>query len=90
MLIYIKQPNMFLKKIVTALISCLSMFYLFNHRVKKMAPDFETDFTDWGYQEKLPMHARSTAAKAVKNNLKLTEIIAEPSLIIQAQRVGGP
>ncbi|XP_041358667.1 spermatogenesis-associated protein 4-like [Gigantopelta aegis] len=59
---------------------------LTNRRVRKMTSDSDVDFTDWAYQEKLPMHARSTATKAVKNNLRLTEVMAEPSLIAQAQK----
>jgi hypothetical protein len=33
------------------------------------------------------MHARSTASKAVKNNLRITEIMADPNLILSAQKV---
>ncbi|XP_029918659.1 spermatogenesis-associated protein 4 [Myripristis murdjan] len=40
----------------------------------------KTDFTDQEYQEQLPMVARSTASKAIKNNLRITEIMAEPNI----------
>lgn len=40
----------------------------------------KTDFTDQEYQEQLPMVARSTTSKAIKNNLRITEIMAEPSI----------
>uniref|UniRef100_UPI003AADD846 spermatogenesis-associated protein 4 n=1 Tax=Centroberyx gerrardi TaxID=166262 RepID=UPI003AADD846 len=40
----------------------------------------ELDFTDQEYQEQLPTVARSTASKAIKNNLKITEIMAEPNI----------
>lgn len=40
----------------------------------------ETDFTDQEYQELLPTLARSTASKAIKNNLRITEIMAEPDI----------
>lgn len=56
------------------------------HRVKKTQTE-EPDFTDKLYQEKLPMHARSTASKAVKNNLRITEIMADQNLILGAQKV---
>ena len=55
-------------------------------RVKKTVTE-DPDFTDKLYQEKLPMHARSTASKAVKNNLRITEIMADPNLILSAQKV---
>lgn len=56
-------------------------------RIRKAPPEFETDFTDRGYQNKLPMHARSTATQSVKNNLRITEIQADSSLILNAQKV---
>ncbi|XP_073343236.1 spermatogenesis-associated protein 4 [Pagrus major] len=40
----------------------------------------ESDFTDREYQEFLPTVARSTASKAIKNNLTMTEIMAEPDI----------
>ena len=52
-----------------------------------MPPDTETEFTDRAYQNKLPMHARSTATQAVKNNLRITEIQADSSLILNSQKV---
>ncbi|XP_006630150.2 spermatogenesis-associated protein 4 [Lepisosteus oculatus] len=45
------------------------------------------DFTDRSYQEKLPMVARSTASKAIKNNLRLSEVIAEPNVDTNRQKV---
>lgn len=39
-----------------------------------------SDFTDQEYQELLPTVARSTASKAIKNNLRMTEIMAEPDI----------
>lgn len=55
--------------------------------VRKVPLETEPDFTDRGYQSKLPMHARSTATQAVKNNLRITEIQADCSLILNAQKV---
>ncbi|KAK9518396.1 hypothetical protein VZT92_023703 [Zoarces viviparus] len=40
----------------------------------------EPDFTDQEYQKLLPTLARSTASKAIKNNLRITEIMAEPDI----------
>ncbi|XP_039606006.1 spermatogenesis-associated protein 4 [Polypterus senegalus] len=39
-----------------------------------------TDFTDRQYQEKLPMVARSTASKAIKNNITLSETLHETNI----------
>ncbi|XP_056626018.1 spermatogenesis-associated protein 4 [Triplophysa dalaica] len=41
----------------------------------------EQEFTDKAYQEQLPMVARATASVAIKNNLCLSEVIAEPNII---------
>lgn len=40
----------------------------------------EPDFTDEEYQNLLPSLARSTASKAIKNNLTVTEIKAAPDI----------
>lgn len=40
----------------------------------------EVDFSDRGYQEQLPMVARATASKAIKNNLRQSEMVAEPNI----------
>lgn len=58
---------------------------LTNRKIRKPETE-EPDFTDKLYQEKLPMHARSTASKAVKNNLRITETMADPNLILSAQK----
>lgn len=48
--------------------------------MQKLTSDREVDFTDHAYQMQLPMHARSTANKAVKNNIKGTELAAQPDI----------
>jgi hypothetical protein len=70
------------------------MFFKFIHaieyihfRVKKKTLEYEIDFTDQAYQSKLPMHARSTASKAIKNNLCVTEILADRNVILNQQKV---
>lgn len=40
----------------------------------------KSDFTDQEYQQLLPTLARSTASTAIKNNLRITEIMAEPNI----------
>ncbi|XP_059144024.1 spermatogenesis-associated protein 4-like isoform X2 [Physella acuta] len=59
---------------------------LTNRKVKKIPPEIEVDYTDYAYQQQLPMHARSTASKAIKNNLRLTEIIADQNIIASANK----
>ncbi|XP_064608391.1 spermatogenesis-associated protein 4-like [Liolophura sinensis] len=59
---------------------------LTNRPVKKETADDEITFTDREYQIKLPMHARSTASQAVKNNLRITETMADSNLILAAHK----
>ncbi|XP_010898049.2 spermatogenesis-associated protein 4 isoform X2 [Esox lucius] len=59
---------------------------LTNRRIKGLQ-DREIDFTDRDYQEQLPMVARATASKAIKNNLRLTEVLAEPSISTNQRKV---
>lgn len=40
----------------------------------------KSDFTDQEYQKLLPTVARSTASRAIKNNLRITEIMADPNI----------
>ncbi|KAM9331133.1 spermatogenesis-associated protein 4 [Gastrophryne carolinensis] len=59
---------------------------LTNKRIKSIQDD-EVDFTDRHYQDKLPMVARSTASKAVKSNITLSETLAEPDISVNQQKV---
>ncbi|XP_035524933.1 spermatogenesis-associated protein 4 [Morone saxatilis] len=52
---------------------------LTNRRIRDVQGP-EWDFTDQEYQELLPTLARSTASKAIKNNLRITELMAEPDI----------
>ncbi|XP_072519805.1 spermatogenesis-associated protein 4 isoform X2 [Salminus brasiliensis] len=45
------------------------------------------DFTDRSYQEQLPIVARATASKAIKNNLRLSEELAEPNITANQQKI---
>lgn len=53
----------------------------FIDRVKKVPANIPADFSDFPYQSKMPMYARSTATKAVKNNIRVTEEIADPNIV---------
>ena len=57
------------------------------YRVKSVPPEHEIDFTDRAYQVQLPIHARSTASQAVKNNIRITELMADPNPILAQQKV---
>ncbi|XP_072171333.1 spermatogenesis-associated protein 4-like [Diadema setosum] len=59
---------------------------LTNRKLKRLALDREIDFTDHHYQLTLPLHARATAAMAVRTNLKLTEFETEPNIITCQQK----
>lgn len=43
--------------------------------------------TDWAYQQKLPFHARSTASKTIKNNIRDTELATDPNTRLTANKV---
>ncbi|KAH0616111.1 hypothetical protein JD844_026973 [Phrynosoma platyrhinos] len=60
----------------------------FTSRIKHIQ-DEEVDFTDRLYQDKLPMVARSTASRAIKSNIKLTEIMVEPNENKNKQKVNA-
>uniref|UniRef100_A0A672ZH30 Spermatogenesis-associated protein 4 n=1 Tax=Sphaeramia orbicularis TaxID=375764 RepID=A0A672ZH30_9TELE len=54
------------------------IYTLLTNRRSLQSP--KPDFTDRQYQEQLPSLARSTASQAIKNNLKITEIMAETDI----------
>jgi hypothetical protein len=58
---------------------------LTNRRVTMLNVD-KVDFTDGHYQLAIPSNARSTAAKQLKNNLALSELIAEPNIMLTEQK----
>ncbi|XP_048365915.1 spermatogenesis-associated protein 4 isoform X3 [Sphaerodactylus townsendi] len=61
---------------------------LTNRRIKHIQ-DEEIDFSDHLYQNRLPMVARSTASTAIKANIKLTEIMVEPNINKNRQKVNA-
>ncbi|XP_053107743.1 spermatogenesis-associated protein 4 isoform X2 [Hemicordylus capensis] len=60
-----------------------------NWHMIKHIQDEEIDFTDRIYQDKLPMVARSTASRAIKSNIKLTEIMVEPNINRNRQKINA-
>ncbi|KAG7328786.1 hypothetical protein KOW79_006960 [Hemibagrus wyckioides] len=52
---------------------------LTNRRIQTVQEE-ALDFSDQSYQEHLPMVARATASKAIKNNLRLSEELAENNI----------
>ncbi|XP_075716348.1 spermatogenesis-associated protein 4 [Rhinoderma darwinii] len=63
------------------------IYVMLTHKRVKTIQDNEVDFTDRHYQDGLPMVARSTATKAVKSNIALSEILAEPDIDVNKQKV---
>ena len=64
-----------------------SYFCIHKFRIQKAAPSFEIDLTDWPYQQQLPLHARSTAVQAIRNNVKNTEILTDPNSQLLRKKV---
>ena len=50
-------------------------------------PTYEIDLTDWPYQQQLPLHARSTAVQAIRNNVKNSEILTDPNSKLLQKKV---
>ncbi|XP_017330745.1 spermatogenesis-associated protein 4 [Ictalurus punctatus] len=59
---------------------------LTNRRIQSVQEE-ALDFTDQRYQERLPMVARATVSKAIKNNLRLSEELAEPNLNTNLRKI---
>lgn len=59
---------------------------LTNRQLDVVPPEPPIDFTDHGYQSKIPIHARSTAIQAIRNNIKFTELMTTPNFIINRQK----
>lgn len=65
-----------------------NLFQLLTNRpIQKAKPSYDIDLTDWPYQQKLPFHARSTVSKAIKNNIRSTEILTDPNIKLTASKV---
>ncbi len=61
------------------------MRFIFSLQKKKR--EFEADLSDWPYQQTLPYHARATATRFVKNNIKTSEMNTDPNLKLNANKV---
>ncbi|XP_072190681.1 spermatogenesis-associated protein 4 [Excalfactoria chinensis] len=49
-------------------------------------PDRQVDFTDCCYQTQLPVAARATASTAIRSNIRLTEVLVQPSICVNRQK----
>ncbi|XP_060782768.1 spermatogenesis-associated protein 4 isoform X2 [Neoarius graeffei] len=63
------------------------IYTLLTYRRIQSVQEEALDFTDQRYQEQLPMVARATASKAIKNNLCLSEELAELSLSTNHRKI---
>ncbi|KAG8504608.1 Spermatogenesis-associated protein 4, partial [Galemys pyrenaicus] len=63
------------------------MYSLLTHREIKSVQDDLVNFTDYSYQMHLPMVPRSTAAKSIKNNIRLTELMSNPNTLSNELKV---
>ncbi|KAI4872413.1 hypothetical protein NFI96_033214 [Prochilodus magdalenae] len=63
------------------------IYTLLTNRGTQTVQEGALDFTDQNYQEQLPIVARATASKAIKNNLRLSEELAEPNLTARQQKI---
>ncbi|XP_078253202.1 spermatogenesis-associated protein 4 [Rhinoraja longicauda] len=62
------------------------IYTLLTNRQAKLILDNEINFTDYPYQQKLPMVARATVTNAIHSNLKLTEILEQPDEFTNKQK----
>uniref|UniRef100_A0A8C2CRV7 Spermatogenesis-associated protein 4 n=2 Tax=Cyprinus carpio TaxID=7962 RepID=A0A8C2CRV7_CYPCA len=91
-----KQKISLLKEVIDGTIHCkpgaaellVQEIYTFltNRRIQTIQR-VEQGFTDKAYQDQLPMVARATASVAIKSNLSLSEVIAEPNIISNQHKV---
>ncbi|KAM9470463.1 spermatogenesis-associated protein 4 [Clarias gariepinus] len=63
------------------------IYTLLTNRRIQSAQEEALDFTDQSYQEQLPMVARSTASKAIKNNVSLSEELAEKNISTKQRNI---
>ncbi|KAL4618229.1 spermatogenesis-associated protein 4 isoform X2 [Arapaima gigas] len=63
------------------------MYVLLTNRRIKSLYGRDIDFTDRSYQGKLPMVARTTTSGAIKSNLRLSEVLADPRIDKNKQKV---
>ncbi|XP_056117825.1 spermatogenesis-associated protein 4 isoform X1 [Rhinichthys klamathensis goyatoka] len=92
----VKQNISLMKEIIDGTIHCKpgaaellvqEIYSILTNRRIQTIQKVEQGFTDKAYQDQLPMVARSTASVAIKSNLRLSEVIAEPNIIINQCKV---
>ncbi|XP_062855950.1 spermatogenesis-associated protein 4 [Trichomycterus rosablanca] len=65
----------------------LKIYTMLTNRRIKSAHEEALDFTDQNYQKQLPMVARATASTAIKNNLFLSEELAESNIFMKQRKI---
>ena len=70
------------KKVFCALL-CIGLFRPFADPGYERDPDF----SDHPYQQNLNYYEQAHASKSIKNNLKISELMTDPSYAYQAKRV---
>ncbi|XP_042626116.1 spermatogenesis-associated protein 4-like [Cyprinus carpio] len=93
---FVKQNISLLKEVIDGTIHCKpgaaellvqEIYTILTNRRIQTIQRVEQDFTDKAYQDQLPMVARATASVAIKSNLSLSEVIAEPNIIANQHKV---
>nr|XP_055033654.1 spermatogenesis-associated protein 4 [Misgurnus anguillicaudatus] len=93
---FVKQNISLSKEVIDGTIHCKpgaaellvqDIYSILTNRRIQSIQRVEQGFTDKAYQEQLPMVARATASVAIKNNLCLSEVIAEPNIIANQRKV---
>ncbi|XP_041653671.1 spermatogenesis-associated protein 4 [Cheilinus undulatus] len=93
-----KQNHHLMKEVIDGTIHCkpgaaellvLQIYSILTNRSIRSVQSPESDFTDKQYQDQLPTLARSTASQAIKNNLRTTEIMAEPDITTNQRKAMG-
>ncbi|XP_029434469.1 spermatogenesis-associated protein 4 isoform X3 [Rhinatrema bivittatum] len=64
-----------------------SIYITLTSRGIQVIRDEKVDLTDTAYQKMLPMVARPTATKAVKNNIRITEIMSQQDILTNQQKI---
>ncbi|XP_042594225.1 spermatogenesis-associated protein 4-like isoform X1 [Cyprinus carpio] len=91
-----KQKISLLKEVIDGTIHCKpgaaellvqEIYTILTNRRIQTIQRVEQGFTDKAYQDQLPMVARATASVAIKSNLSLSEVIAEPNIISNQHKV---
>ncbi|XP_016074613.1 PREDICTED: spermatogenesis-associated protein 4 [Miniopterus natalensis] len=63
------------------------IYTLLTHREVKCVRDDLVNFTDYSYQMQLPLLPRSTASKFIKDNIRSSELMSNPSMLSNELKV---